>query len=496
MPADVESQEGTAVTLLHNPSHLEAVNPVAMGKTRAKRVSGEDPEASCVLVHGDGAFSGQGVVGESLAMAQLPGFGIGGTVHVVVNNLLAFTAGAHEGRSTPHATDAAKGYGIPVVHVNAEDVEGVFLAAQSAVEYRRRFGNDVVINLVGFRRHGHNEVDEPRFTNPALYKGVDSQESFPTRYGEQLVKDNVITKEDQEGIRNRARAHLEKQFEAAKQLAAGEGSFSMQAPGMKHRENPGDVVKDGSAYAGKWEAMRPATPEDVSGRQSTGVAPARLAEFLRASINLPSDQGLELHGRLQRTFVKARAAMCETIESDSNAEVIDWASAEAMAFGAALADSCRVRLCGQDAQRGTFSHRHAAMVCQNSEKRIVPLNSIAGAPTVLDRRDRPATLGLEVVSSHLSEFAVMGFEYGHSLESPQQLSLWEAQFGDFMNGAQIAIDAFVASGETKWLRSTGLVLLLPHGFDGAGPEHSSCRVERFLQMVNSQELAGETAPCL
>jgi len=203
------SSSGVGVTLLHNPSHLEAVNPVAMGKTRAKRVSGEDPNAACVLVHGDGAFSGQGVVGESLAMATLPGFSVGGTVHVVVNNLLAFTAGVNEGRSTAHATDLAKGYGMPVIHVNAEDVEGAVFAARCAVEYRRRFKNDAVINLVGFRRHGHNEVDEPRFTNPALYKSIDAQSSFPERYGQSLAEKGILSNNEQARIRDKARRHLE-----------------------------------------------------------------------------------------------------------------------------------------------------------------------------------------------------------------------------------------------------------------------------------------------
>jgi probable 2-oxoglutarate dehydrogenase E1 component DHKTD1 len=501
--------QSVRVSLLHNPSHLEAVNPVAMGKVRAKRVgagarsppvegapaplpttrtaaSGPmagSPDSMCLLIHGDGAVSGQGVVAESLAMARIPGFSVGGTVHLVVNNQVAFTAGSSEGRSSLYCTDFAKSIGAPVLHVNGEDIHAVLWAAKTATEFRAKFGHDIVVDLVTYRRHGHNELDQPSFTQPSMYRNISSRQTLPSRFATDLVGAGHLQQDKDKEIRQKLSSHLQAELDAAETFSFDTGSFG-EPTDASVKTTGSLVVADGSAFAGKWTGMRLAQPAEVPGSiSSTGVDPKVLLQVGRASVTVPDD--IRVHGHLERNHVKSRMEALDAALLDHDAPVINWATAEALAFGSLLNEGFDVRLSGQDAQRGTFSHRHAALTCQESEKKVIPLNYI-----------REGQGKFEVVSSNLSEFAVLGYEIGHSMESPGHLVLWEAQFGDFANGAQIAIDTFLSGTESKWLRQTGLVMLLPHGFDGAGPEHSSSRVERYLQLVNSPAWAagGVDAP--
>ena len=522
------------VTLLHNPSHLEAVNPVAVGKTRAKRES-HSPGAACVLIHGDAAVSGQGVVAETAGMAGLPGYSVGGTLHIVTNNQLGFTAHSEYGRSTTHASDVLKLAGAPVLHVNAEDMEGVVRATRIACAFRDRFGKDAVINLMGFRRHGHNELDDPSMTSPDLYAVIGQREGFPAAYTSQLLQSGELTLSAHEKLRARLEAYLQSEYDAISDFtpetgtlsAAGEGPLA--PAGEAAPTGPleaGDVtatalvaagasaapgVGDYSAFRGKWAACRQARvdefagsglvwEEGVEGRlprlvnawcPDTGVPTATLQHVAQASVSTP--EGFTMHDRLQRMWAKDRLQRAGLAEG-KQAGKVDWATAETMAFGSLLLQGADVRLSGQDCQRGTFAHRHAVLVDQTSCERFAPLNAMPNvegdaAVAAGSWSPGPAHGKLDVWSSHLSEFAVMGFEYGYGLESAAVLPMWEAQFGDFGNGAQIIIDNFLAGSESKWLRQSGLTLLLPHGFDGAGPEHSSCRMERYLQNANGQAVA-------
>lgn len=494
------------VSLMHNPSHLEAINPVAMGKVRAKRsgagcsavlaggstsalsaASGPiegSPGAMCVLVHGDGAMSGQGVVWESLAMVRLPGYSVGGTVHLVVNNQVAFTAQAAEGRSTAYCTDVAKGIGAPVLHVNGNDVEAVMWAANTAVEYRHRFGKDVFVDMVSYRRHGHNELDQPRFTQPAMYAAIDATPPLPGTYAAALVAEGSLSAARDMAIRAQLEDHLIAELKVCDEATesptgfAGTVPASIDEPASAPDGSSTLRVGDGSAFGGKWQGLRLAAAHEVPGAwcgdsTATGVDAASLLRLGEQSVSVGPD--FEAHSTLVRGHIDARLESLRLVEADHTAQELGWATAEALAFASLLQEGYDVRLAGQDAQRGTFSHRHATLVCQNTGTRVTPLNNLG-----LADQGR-----LEVVSSHLSEFACLGFELGHSMESPGQLNIWEAQFGDFSNTAQVIIDQFLAGSESKWLRQTGLVLLLPHGFDGAGPEHSSARIERFLQLSNS-----------
>jgi probable 2-oxoglutarate dehydrogenase E1 component DHKTD1 len=495
------------VSLLHNPSHLEAINPVAMGKTRAKRTAAgsaaprhhEDgetglhaasgptsgsPGAMCVLVHGDGAMSGQGVVWESLAMARLPGYSVGGAVHLVVNNQVAFTAQATEGRSTAYCTDVAKGIGAPVLHVNGNDVEAVMWAANTAVEYRQRFGKDVFVDIVSFRRHGHNELDQPRFTQPAMYAAIDATASLPATYAAALVAEGALADSRDKAIRAQLEEHLAAELKACDDAVdSPHGTTGITAAGSDEpAHGPGGSstlrVGDDSAFGGKWKGLRLAAAEEVpgawcGGASATGFDATSLIRLGEKSVCV--GEGFAPHSTLRRGHIDARLDSLAQAAADHTAQELGWATAEALAFASLLEEGYDVRLAGQDAQRGTFSHRHATLVCQNTGSRMTPLNSLGSGPQGK----------LEVVSSHLSEFACLGYELGHSMEAPGQLNIWEAQFGDFANTAQVIIDQFLSGSESKWLRQTGLVMLLPHGFDGAGPEHSSARIERFLQLANS-----------
>lgn len=434
------------VTMLHNPSHLEAVNPVAMGKARAKQMEmiqaeGENcslgDKVMCIQIHGDAAFTGQGVVMEALGLSNLPHFTSGGSVHLVVNNQLGYTTPAMNARSSIYASDVGKMINAPVIHVNGDFPEEVSYAASLAFEYRNKFRKDVILDVMTYRRWGHNELDEPAFTQPSMYKIIRSRKSVPKQFEELLLKDKVISAEDTLSIRN--------------------GHFKTLDEHLQQSET---YIPKSTHLSGKWSSM--IHPNQVISQLDTGVDIEKLKGIGKASVEVP--EGFKIHPRLEKFHRKARISKLEAMKN------IDWATAEAMALGSLLMDGRNVRLSGQDVGRGTFSQRHLMLVDQNSEKTVLPLNEMSENQG-----------NLEVANSSLSEFAVMGFEYGMSLNSPNDLVIWEAQFGDFFNGAQVIIDTYLSSGEQKWLRQSGLVLLLPHGYDGAGPEHSSCRIERFLQ---------------
>ncbi len=429
------------LSLTANPSHLEAVNPVVLGKARAKQDQLNDTDRTAVLpvlLHGDAAFAGQGVVAEGFGLSGLRGHRTGGTMHIVVNNQIGFTTAPHFSRSSPYPTDIALMVEAPIFHVNGDDPEAVVHAARVATEFRQKFHKDVVIDIFCYRRFGHNEGDEPMFTNPAMYTKIKAHKTTLQLYTERLVRDGLIPEGEIEDTKTTFQAKLNEEFEA----------------GKDYKPNKADWLD------GRWSHMD-RQGEDYQ-RGQTAIAPETLAEIGTALTKTP--QGLNLHRTVGR-LIDGKKQMFTTGQG------FDWSTAEALAFGSLLVEGYPVRLSGQDSIRGTFSHRHSAFVDQQSEERYYPLNHI---------RDGQARY--EAIDSMLSEYAVLGFEYGYSLAEPNSLVLWEAQFGDFANGAQIMFDQFISSGERKWLRMSGLVLLLPHGFEGQGPEHSSARLERFLQM--------------
>jgi 2-oxoglutarate dehydrogenase E1 component len=430
------------LSLTANPSHLEAVNPVVLGKVRAKQDQNSDKNRTTVLpilLHGDAAFAGQGVVAECFALSGLKGHRTGGTVHIVVNNQIGFTTAPHFSRSSPYPTDNALVVEAPIFHVNGDDPEAVVHAAKVATEFRQKFNKDVVIDIFCYRRFGHNEGDEPMFTNPLMYKKIKNQKTTLSLYTERLVKDGLIPEGEIEDMKAAFQAFLNEEFEA----------------GKEYRPNKADWLD------GKWSHLDRQT-QKVYQRGKTAVSKATFDEVAAAITALP--EGLPVHKTVSRLMDAKR-------EMFSNGTGIDWATGEALAFGSLLTEGYPVRLAGQDSTRGTFSQRHSGLIDQNTEERHYPLNGI-----------RAGQAQYEVIDSMLSEYAVLGFEYGYSLAEPNALTLWEAQFGDFANGAQIMFDQFISSGESKWLRMSGLVVLLPHGFEGQGPEHSSARLERFLQM--------------
>jgi 2-oxoglutarate dehydrogenase E1 component len=429
------------LSLTANPSHLEAVNPVVLGKVRAKQDQLNDEERRAVLpvlLHGDAAFAGQGVVAEGFGLSGLKGHKTGGTMHIVVNNQIGFTTAPHFSRSSPYPTDIALMVEAPIFHVNGDDPEAVVHAAKVATEFRQKFGKDVVLDIFCYRRFGHNEGDEPMFTNPIMYKKIKSHKTTLQLYTERLVKDGLIPEGEIEDMKAAFQAYLNEEFEAGKEF----------------KPNKADWLD------GRWSHLDKKGEEYQRGE--TAIAPETFAEIGRALTTAP--EGFNLHRTVGR-LLETKKQMFETGEG------FDWATAEALAFGSLLTEGYPVRLAGQDATRGTFSQRHSGLIDQDSEDRYYPLNHI-----------REGQAQYDVIDSMLSEYAVLGFEYGYSLAEPNALVLWEAQFGDFANGAQIMFDQFISSGERKWLRMSGLVMLLPHGFEGQGPEHSSARLERFLQM--------------
>ena len=430
------------LSLTANPSHLEAVNPVVIGKVRAKQDLLGDTERVKVLpllLHGDAAFAGQGVVAECFGLSGLKGHRTGGTIHIIVNNQIGFTTAPSFSRSSPYPTDIALMVEAPIFHVNGDDPEAVVHAAKVATEYRQKFHKDVVLDIFCYRRFGHNEGDEPMFTNPVMYTRIRKQKTTLQLYTERLVKDGLIPEGEIEDMKAAFQSRLNAEYEA----------------GKEYKPNKADWLD------GRWKSL---TTKDLENYQrgETWIKPETLAEVGRALTRAP--EGFDLHKTVVRQM-ETKSKMFETGKG------FDWATAEALAFGSLQVEGFPVRLSGQDCTRGTFSQRHSGLVDQTTEERYYPLNHI-----------RAGQARFEVIDSMLSEYAVLGFEYGYSLSEPNALTLWEAQFGDFGNGAQIMFDQFINSGESKWLRMSGLVCLLPHGYEGQGPEHSSARPERFLQM--------------
>jgi 2-oxoglutarate dehydrogenase E1 component len=429
------------LSLAANPSHLEAVDPVVLGKVRAKQYQRGDSERTQVagiLMHGDAAFAGQGLVAESLELSELAGFSTGGTIHVIVNNQIGFTTSPSAARSSPYPSDVAKGVQAPIFHVNGDDPEAVVEVARIATEYRQQFKKDVVINLLCYRRHGHNESDEPAFTQPLMYRAIEHHSTTRQIYADRLVAAGVVDEAEAAAMATRFTAGLEAQFEAAK----------------SYRPNKADWLE------GAWAGLHEAAGDDRGG--DTGVVVEILRDVGRGLVTVP--EGFRLNPKIARQLEAKRAA----IETGGN---IDWATAEALAIATLCAEGTHVRMSGQDSGRGTFSQRHAVLVDQETEEHYVPINHV-----------RAGQASFEIIDSPLSEAGVVGFEYGYSLADPSTLVLWEAQFGDFANGAQVIIDQFLCAGEAKWLRMSGLVMLLPHGYEGQGPEHSSARLERYLQL--------------
>ncbi|MFZ5828724.1 MAG: 2-oxoglutarate dehydrogenase E1 component, partial [Planctomycetota bacterium] len=432
------------VSLGFNPSHLEFVNPVTLGRCRAKQDRFGDSRREvgmAVLIHGDAAFAGEGVVQESLNLSRLPGYTCGGTLHVIVNNQIGFTTTPEEGRSSDYATDVAKMLQSPIFHVNGQDPEALAQVVDLGLSFRQAFHRDVVIDMYCYRRWGHNEGDEPGFTQPQMYAAIEKRPSVRDSYLERLLELGGITREEADRIEKRGKAILEEKIAEARSE-----SFVY---------TPGTLEAMWEGYYGQDEEV----VEDIE----TGVERPKLVEYLERLTEIP--QGFHLHPKLKR-FMENRRAMAD------NERPVDWSSGEALAFASLAAEGCRVRLSGQDSQRGTFSHRHGVLHDLETGEKYVPLAHVSADQAQV-----------ELINSPLSEAGVLGFEYGYSLATPDGLVLWEGQFGDFANAAQVIIDQFIVSAENKWRHLSGLVLLLPHGFEGQGPEHSSARLERFLCMA-------------
>jgi 2-oxoglutarate dehydrogenase E1 component len=439
------------LSLQPNPSHLEAVDPVVVGKVRARQDMAGDTRGRrsvmAILMHGDAAFAGQGLVYETLAMSQLIGYRTGGTVHVVVNNQIGFTTVPAHAYSGLYCTDVAKSVQSPIFHVNGDDPEAVVFIARLAAEFRQQFAVDVVIDLVCYRRHGHNETDEPAFTQPLMYQAIRARKTTRTLYAERLAAEGTVSAADAEKLNQ----DFSDTLEAAYKDATG------------YKPNKADWLE------GHWAGLNSARDEDGETEEPTAIALETLREIGQALAHAPAD--LDLNPKIARQL-EAKRVMIETGEG------IDWATGEALGFGSLLLEGHRVRLSGEDCQRGTFSQRHAVLIDQTNQHEYVPLNNIS---------ENQAKI--EIFNSLLSEAGVLGFEYGYSVADPHTLVLWEGQFGDFANGAQVIIDQFIAAGESKWLRMSGLTLLLPHGYEGQGPEHSSARPERFLQLCAENNMA-------
>ncbi len=443
------------LSLTPNPSHLEAVDPVVMGKVRAKQTLLKDKTTEKVfgiLVHGDAAMAGQGIVAETFAMSQLRGFRTGGTIHFVINNQIGFTTSPHYGRSAPYCTEIAKMVQAPIFHVNGDDPEAVVHVCRLAAEYRNLFKGDVVVDMFCYRRSGHNEADEPSFTQPLMYKAIKKHLTTLKIYEQQLINEKILMPEESEKLQNKFKNFLNEEFESAKSYIPNKADW----------------------LDGTWAGFKIASDDARKGKTSALEKDLKLIG--KQIHNIP--ENFKAHKRIRKIYN-------ERYESIAKGQNIDWATAESLAFATLLKQGFGVRLSGQDVGRGTFSHRHAVLYDQENEDRFVPLRHFT--------KDQ----GLfEIVDSFLSEFGVLGFEYGYSQADPKTLVLWEAQFGDFSNGAQTIIDQFITTGERKWLRMSGLTLLLPHGHEGQGPEHTSSRLERFLQMCaeDNIQVANCTSP--
>ena len=446
------------LSLSPNPSHLEIVDPVVIGKARAKQDQRKDKARKTVLpvlLHGDAAFAGQGIVAECFGLAGMRGHKAGGSIHFIVNNQIGFTTTTFWSRSSPYPSDVAKMIESPIFHVNGDDPEAVVYATKIATEFRQEFGHPVVVDMFCYRRFGHNEGDEPAFTQPAMYAKIKKHPTTVAIYSKRLIDSGTITADEFAEMKNTCREKLEESFEAADSYKANKANW----------------------LDGHWSNIKQAKAGDDPRRGQTGVEVDELEFIGRKLGEVP--EGFELH----RTLKRIMAARVKTITEGKG---IDWATAEALAFGSLLKEGHPVRLCGQDVQRGTFSQRHAVCVDQKTERYYIPLNHLVPGQDI----------ELEAINSMLSEVAVLGFEYGYSLADPNTLVLWEAQFGDFANGAQVVVDQFISASERKWLRMSGLVMLLPHGYEGQGPEHSSARPERYLQMCaeDNMQVANCTTP--
>ncbi len=437
------------MSLVPNPSHLEAVDPVVLGKARAQQAIRDDlkkhEQVLPVLIHGDAAFAGQGIVWECLGFSGIRGYNTGGCLHFVINNQIGFTTSPQFARSSPYCSDVAKGVQAPILHVNGDDPEAVTFACKLAIEYRHTFGRDIVIDMWCYRRFGHNEGDEPSFTQPLMYAEIRKHPKVSELYARRLIAEGVIAADEPEKMAAEFTQHLSEEFDAA----------------ADYKPNAADW------FGGRWSGMnKPADPETARRNVDTAISPKLFESLGRTLTTVPDD--VTVHKTLARVL-DAKRTMFETGEG------FDWATAEALAFGSLVTEGFGVRLSGQDSGRGTFSQRHAVWVDQINENKYIPLTTLPHGK-------------FEVYDSPLSEYGVLGFEYGFASADPKTLVMWEAQFGDFANGAQIMIDQFIASGEAKWLRANGLVLLLPHGYEGQGPEHSSARLERFLQLCANDNI--------
>jgi 2-oxoglutarate dehydrogenase E1 component len=444
--SDWETSSGNSIhlSLCFNPSHLEFVDPVAIGRMRAKqdRVNDTRGERGLpILIHGDAAVAGEGVVQETLNMSQLRGYAVGGTFHVVVNNQIGFTTGPEDARSTTYATDIFKMLQVPILHVNGEDPEAVAQCVRLALDFRQQYRRDVVIDMYGYRRHGHNEADEPSFTQPALYQTISERKSVREGYLDHLLKHGGVSREQADGMAAAHRNHLERELSLARQA--------------DYRLAVEELHGVWTGYAGGPESSTPEVP--------TSVPEHKLSELLQGLTRLPD--GFKPHAKIRKLLDNRR-------EMASGNMPLDWSAAEALAFATLASANHPVRITGQDTERGTFSHRHAVLHDVDTGEKYIPLQHLA-----------PDQAPVHIYNSPLSEVGVLGFEYGYSLDWPEALIAWEAQFGDFWNAAQVIVDQFVASAESKWKRLSGLVLLLPHGFEGQGPEHSSARLERFLSLA-------------
>ncbi|MGB7374801.1 2-oxoglutarate dehydrogenase E1 component [Pontixanthobacter sp.] len=431
------------MSLVPNPSHLEAVNPVVLGKVRAQQAIRDDLDAHAevlpVLIHGDAAFAGQGVVWECLGLSGVRGYDTGGCIHFIINNQIGFTTSPKFARNSPYPSDVAKGVQAPILHVNGDDPEAVTFACKLAVEYRQKFGRDVVIDMWCYRRFGHNEGDEPKFTQPLMYDAIRGHPKVSKVYQDRLIAEGEIEEGFADGLVREFTDLLEEEFQAAKSYQANDADW----------------------FAGRWSGLhKPADAESAPRNVESAVSDKLFDSLGRTLTTVPDD--MTIHKTLGRVL-SAKAEMFDAGEG------FDWATAEALAFGSLVTEGYGVRLSGQDSGRGTFSQRHAVWIDQTNEQKYIPLSTLPHGK-------------FEVYDSTLSEYGVLGYEYGFAMADPKTLVLWEAQFGDFANGAQIMIDQFIASGEAKWLRANGLVMLLPHGYEGQGPEHSSARLERFLQL--------------
>jgi 2-oxoglutarate dehydrogenase E1 component len=439
------------MSLVPNPSHLETVDPIVLGKARAGQVVREDigpgkhKQVLPVLIHGDAAFAGQGIVWECFGFSGVKGYNTGGCIHFIINNQIGFTTSPQFSRGSPYPSDVAKGIQAPIIHINGDDPEAVTFACKLAIDYRQTFGRDIVVDMWCYRRFGHNEGDEPGFTQPLMYQKIRAHPPVSALYAARLVQQGVIDKDWAGESEMRFTALLEQEFAASKSYKANQADW----------------------FFGRWTGLHaPGDPETARRNVPTGIEAKLFDSLGRTLTTVPA--GLTIHKTLGRVLEAKR-------EMFASAAGFDWATAEALAFGSLCSEGYNVRLSGQDSGRGTFSQRHAAWIDQTDERRYIPLSTVPHGR-------------FEVHDSTLSEYGVLGFEYGYASADPKSLVLWEAQFGDFANGAQIIIDQYVASSESKWLRANGLVLLLPHGYEGQGPEHSSARLERFLQLCAQDNL--------